>query len=59
MEVKENINVLNENLEWNDLKKINISMLEKLDYSQLRQYRGFGKVTEHNLKELVKSFGNK
>jgi hypothetical protein len=51
--------ILNENLEWSDLKKINISTLEKLDYSHLRQYRGFGKVTEQKLKELVKSFGDK
>jgi hypothetical protein len=51
--------VLNLNLERSDLKKIEIYTLQKIDFTILRGYRGFGRVAEYKLKEVIESFDNK
>lgn len=49
---KENFN---EHIDWNSLKKIDLDKLERIDFSVLRMYRGFGKKSEHNLKKVIDS----
>jgi hypothetical protein len=49
---KENFN---EHIDWNSLKKMDLDKLERIDLSILRMYRGFGKISEDNLKKLIHS----
>jgi hypothetical protein len=42
-----------ENINWNSLKNMNLEKLTHLDYSILRSYRGFGKVSERKLKNII------
>jgi hypothetical protein len=51
--------VLNINLEWNDLKVMNLDSLKKIDYTKLRTYRGFGEKAEYKLKQLINNFSIK
>lgn len=43
-------------LEWSDLKVMNLELLKSLDYKMLRMYRGFGVLSENRLKSLIESF---
>jgi hypothetical protein len=45
----------NEHIDWNSLKKIDLEKLETIDFSLLRMYRGFGKISENKLKKLIVS----
>jgi hypothetical protein len=46
----------NINLEWDDLKHMNIDKLMSLDFEILRTYRGFGLKSEMKLKQLLKPY---
>lgn len=46
---------LNEHIDWNTLKKIELEKLETIDFSLLRMFRGFGKIFENKLKKLIVS----
>ena len=48
--------MLNQKLEWSDLKKVEIATLQNIDYTKLRRYKGFGKTAENKLRELIESF---
>lgn len=48
----------NEHIDWNSLKKIDLEKLETIDFSILRNYRGFGKASENKLKKLIYSFSD-
>ena len=43
----------NEHIDWSSLKQIDLEKLKLIDYSILRGYRGFGKVSENKLKKIV------
>lgn len=45
----------NEHINWNSLKKIELEKLEKIDFSVLRNYRGFGKASEYKLNKVIES----
>lgn len=47
---------LNEHIDWNTLKQMDLEKLMLLDYSILRNYRGFGKASENKLKKVIFSF---
>ena len=47
---------LNEHIDWNTLKQMDLEKLMLLDYSILRNYRGFGKSSENKLKKVIFSF---
>lgn len=48
--------VHNENITSHDLRKMSLEKLNTIDYSKLRNYRGFGRVSEQKLKKLIESF---
>lgn len=43
----------NVELDWNSLKAVPLEILQNLNYSKLRGYRGFGIKSEIILKELI------
>jgi hypothetical protein len=45
----------NENIERHSLKKMNLDKMRVIDFNKLREYRGFGKVSENKLKEAIHS----
>lgn len=46
------------NLEWDDLRHMNIDKLKLLDFEILRTYRGFGLKSEMILKQLLMPYIN-
>ena len=43
----------NETIDWNSLKQMDVDKLMLIDYSILRNYRGFGKSSENKLKKVI------
>lgn len=48
--------VRNENITQHDLRKMSLEKLNAIDFSKLRNYRGFGRVSERKLKKLIASY---
>ncbi len=46
----------NEHIDWNSLKQMDLEKLMLIDYSILRNYRGFGKSSENKRKKVIFSF---
>lgn len=47
---------LNQTLEWNDLKEMNLAILKNIDFMKLRRYRGFGRMAENRLRDMINTF---
>lgn len=45
--------VFNETIDWNSLTQMELDKLIQIDYSILRNYRGFGKSSENKLKKVI------
>lgn len=45
--------IFNETIDWNSLKQMELEKLMLIDYSILRNYRGFGKAAENKLKKVI------
>jgi hypothetical protein len=56
--LKNYYNTYNINLEWDDLREMNIEKLKLLDFETLRTYRGFGLKSEMNLRQLLMPYIN-
>ena len=47
---------LNLELEWENLKSMNLETLKTIDFNKLRRYRGFGLMAEERLKNTINTF---
>ena len=47
---------LKQTLEWKDLKAMNFVMLKNIDFLKLRRYRGFGRMAEKRLRDMIYAF---
>jgi hypothetical protein len=45
--------ILDKKLEWNDLKAMELEQLKTIDFNKLRAYRGFGKIAQLKLLNLI------
>lgn len=43
-------------LEWNDLKAMDFEILQNVDFMKLRRYRGFGRMAENRLTDMINKF---
>lgn len=50
--------IYNKNLCWKDLKTMDLKLLKSLDFKILRGYRGFGKMAEAKLKNVINKYSN-
>jgi len=47
---------LKQKLEWNDLNSMDIEILLNIDFMKLGRYRGFGKMAENRLMDMINTF---
>jgi hypothetical protein len=47
---------LKQTLEWKDLKEMDFEILQNIDFIKLRPYRGFGRISENRLTDMINTF---